>query len=119
LHEDRDFHTIQTVEAAYRQYDYLRGNGSWDTRLGSCGTVPGRSFAHGSGARANVPNCLSASPRESICMRSRRWGSSSWRLVVALAPVRTLCRKLFHGLTTHYFSLVQAVPTGKEDAQGR
>jgi hypothetical protein len=25
LREDRDFHTIQTVEAAYRQYDYLRG----------------------------------------------------------------------------------------------
>jgi len=25
LREDRDFHTIQTVEAAYRQYEYLRG----------------------------------------------------------------------------------------------
>jgi hypothetical protein len=25
LREDRDFHTIQTVEAAFRQYDLLRG----------------------------------------------------------------------------------------------
>src|SRR5690606_18918605 len=25
LREDRDFHTIQCVEAAFRQYDYLRG----------------------------------------------------------------------------------------------
>ena len=25
LREDRDFHTIQTVEAAYRQYEHLRG----------------------------------------------------------------------------------------------
>jgi hypothetical protein len=26
LREDRDFHTIQTVEAAFRQYSYLRGS---------------------------------------------------------------------------------------------
>jgi hypothetical protein len=56
LREDREFHTIQTMEGAFRQHALLRDAGR-SPRPGRRGAVLGSSCPHRPVARADVSDC--------------------------------------------------------------